>query len=151
MKKSRKVKKAEPELISVESESKRVNPKNSPASPVKGMVRGVMVDWDAPLPPPEILNEFNRVVENGAERIVSAWERESSHRQKMEKRALGWDIFESLYGKTLAFVFVILVLIVCIYAISEGAWWIALVLGSGIVGMVVWAFVKTNTRNRNDS
>jgi uncharacterized membrane protein len=45
------------------------------------------------------LNDFNRVVDNGAERIFTAWEAETNHLHKLETRDLslvGWD---ALMGK----------------------------------------------------
>jgi uncharacterized membrane protein len=40
------------------------------------------------LPPPEILQAYDEVVEGGATRIFDQWERETEHRQSLERRAV---------------------------------------------------------------
>ena len=43
------------------------------------------VEFHGPLPPPEILQAYNKALPNGAERIVAMAERQSAHRQDLEK------------------------------------------------------------------
>lgn len=43
------------------------------------------VEFRGPLPPPEILQAYNKALPNGAERIVAMAERQSAHRQELEK------------------------------------------------------------------
>jgi len=93
--------------------------------------------------------KYDQIVTNGAERIFSAWEDESRHRRELEKKELRWSIFEGIYGKTLAMIFVLAVLALCAYAISVGAEWFAAIVGSGMIGSIVWAFVKVNRPNKN--
>lgn len=99
--------------------------------------------WAGPLPPPETLDQFSNVVENGAERIVAAWEKETAHRHKLEK----WDMAiagtEMIVSKLAALIFVLAALGVCAYCASIGANWIAAIIGGGVIGSVVWAFVKS--------
>jgi uncharacterized membrane protein len=103
-----------------------------------------VAEWSGPLPPPAILNQFNNVVENGAERIFAAWERETAHRHKLESRDLFSTTFDVIMGKVFAFLFVLAALLVCVFAIFAGAEWVAAVLGGGVITSVVWAFVKVN-------
>lgn len=100
--------------------------------------------WSGPLPPPVVLEQFNQVVENGAERIFAAWEGETEHRHKMEEYDLRALTMEGVIGKVFAFIFVISALVLCGFCVWMNATWIAAVLGSGIIGTVVWAFVQTN-------
>jgi len=100
--------------------------------------------WAGPLPPPAALEEFSRVVPNGAERIFDAWEIESAHRRKMEERDLNWSIFEGLFGKALAAAFAGSCIVLAWYCASIGAVWLSAFFGGGVIGAVVWAFVKTN-------
>lgn len=106
--------------------------------------------WAGPLPPPSVLQQFDDLVDNGAERIFAAWEGETAHRQGMERRDLHASIAEGLLGKILAFLFVIAVLALAAYAIyaKETAW--GIVLGGGIIIAVVTAFIQTN-RPRKDN
>lgn len=42
--------------------------------------------FSGPLPPPDILRAYGEVVNGGADRIVSQWERETQHRHDLENR-----------------------------------------------------------------
>ena len=46
------------------------------------------VTFRGPLPPPEILQAYNKAVPNGADRIMGMAERQSAHRQELEKTVL---------------------------------------------------------------
>lgn len=104
--------------------------------------------WKAPLPPPEVLERFNEVVENGAERIVKAWEQETEHRRDMERRELSNFYGEARLGKVLAFLFVITALCLSGFAAYFGAEWLAAILAGGTIAAVVGAFVKVQSRNK---
>lgn len=98
--------------------------------------------WAGPLPPPQILRDFDQIVENGAERIMAAWENETAHRRAMEKRELKLIAYEAIFGKFCALIFVLAALGATAYAIHEDCPWIAALLGTGTIAAVVWAFVK---------
>jgi len=126
-------------------------PKTSPAAagnnnqqPSGNVTRVQTQQWAGPLPPPAILDQFNNVVENGAERIVSAWEGETKHRQTLEERDLNWSIFEAIFGKILAAVFIAGLFGLVIYCASIGAIWLAAFFGGIGIASVVGAFVQTN-------
>jgi uncharacterized membrane protein len=88
------------------------------------------------------LADFDLVVENGAERIMAAWESETAHRRELEKRELRFSIFDSTLGKVFALIFVLSALAVAAFAAFIGAEWLGVVLGGGVIGSVVWAFVN---------
>lgn len=48
--------------------------------------------WEGPLPPPAALEHFNRVIPNGADRIMQMVELEQSHRHQQDSRALDAQI-----------------------------------------------------------
>lgn len=103
-----------------------------------------MSQWKAPLPPPEVLEQFNSVIPNGAERIVQQWEGETKHRQELERgelRIFGWN---AILGRIFAFLFAAMAMGVVWYAISMNALWLAGVLGAGLIGSVVAAFIRTH-------
>lgn len=104
----------------------------------------VQAQWIGPLPPPSILNDFNSVVENGAERIFAAWEKETAHRHKLESRDMMATAIDAILGKILAFLFVAMALSLCGFAIYQGSEIAAVALGGGVIASVVWAFVKVN-------
>lgn len=109
-----------------------------------GRITHMEAAWAGPLPPPAILDQFNHVTPNGAERIFQQWESETAHRQAMERTDLKWSIFEAVFGKVLAFLFVIAAFGLAGYAAYLGAEWLSGFLAVGTIAGVVWAFVKAN-------
>lgn len=107
--------------------------------------------WSGPLPPPSVLADFGNVVENGAERIMIAWEAETAHRRKIEIDSLRFSFLDSMFGKISALIFVLAALGVTAYSASIGAQWIGVVLGGGVIGSVVWAFVNASKSKKNDA
>lgn len=97
--------------------------------------------WEAPLPPPSVLDEFNHVVPNGAERIVKAWELESDHRRQIEKTEQRSFYRDRLTGKVFALIFVMAALAVTAWCAYVGAEWLGMVIGGGTIASVVWAFI----------
>jgi uncharacterized membrane protein len=59
-----------------------------------------------------VLADFDEVVENGAERIMAAWESETAHRKDLESRNLRYSAFDSILGKVFALIFVLSALVV---------------------------------------
>jgi uncharacterized membrane protein len=101
--------------------AKRSPPPNNPVVQNQTQISVHCHKWEAPIPPPEVLARFNEVVENGAERIMKAWEEETIHRRDMEKTELRRFYNDARLGKILAFLFVALALGISGYAASVGA------------------------------
>ncbi len=76
-------------------------------------VEASSLSFQGPLPPPQILNNYDQIVPGSAERIISLWESQVRHRQELEKKAIESDIKQSHYGATLGF-------IIAIFAIGAG-------------------------------
>ena len=51
-------------------------------------VRVTAAAWIGPLPPPDALQGYEDVIPGGAERIMAMAERQSAHRQEMERSAV---------------------------------------------------------------
>ena len=71
-------------------------PSRPPASPQQNHV--VSQQWSGPLPPPAALADFDRIIPNGAERIVAMVEREQAHRIAEESASLGANIQDTKRG-----------------------------------------------------
>lgn len=106
--------------------------------------------WSGPLPPPQALHEFDQVVPGGAERIMAAWEKETAHRQALEKRQMELTsrelilvAAEAFFSKISALIFVLAALGVSAYAIQLNQPWFAGIFGSSTIAAVVWAFIHT--------
>src|SRR5690349_10580998 len=60
-----------------------------------------------PLPPPEALAQYERVLPGAADRIMTMAEKQADHRQKLERRVVGSNTFNERLGMILAFIVVI--------------------------------------------
>lgn len=84
------------------------------------VVRSVLASFEGPIPPPSILEGYNGVVQNGAERIVAMVESQQAHRQYIEKTAMKGHINLDRRGQYLAFLVAISFLVGSIYLIASG-------------------------------
>ena len=81
-------------------------------------------------------------MDNGAERLFKQFEQESAHRRNMDERTLELQGRDLLFGKVLALLFCISVLITTAYAILQGATWVAAILGGGMLTTIAVAFMR---------
>jgi len=73
--------------------------------------------FSGPLPPPQYLERYNNVFPGLADRITTMAERQSQHRQIMEKRLLWFDGVKSIFGLVFAFVIVVFGLGIGVYLV----------------------------------
>lgn len=106
----------------------------------------VTAHWQGPLPPPAALQAFDAVVENGASRIFAEWESETSHRRIIEKRALTAQIWENILSRVFAFVFAGGALCGAIYLGTQGHDWLAGVIATSTIGLVIGGYLGTRGR-----
>lgn len=94
--------------------------------------------WQGPLPPPELLAGYDKIVEGGAERVFQQFEAEGNHRRAMESAEL-----EGLrVGKFYALIYVLAIITAIIVAIIfKYPYLAAAFLTTGVFG-AVWLFVK---------
>ena len=59
--------------------------------------------WQAPLPPADMLRQYNEIADGFADRIMQSMEREQAHRHDCEKSALGASIQSSQRGQWMGF------------------------------------------------
>ena len=77
--------------------------------------RLVAQQFSGPIPPPAILEHYNAIIPNGAERIFIMAEKEQEHRQTIEKSIVKSDNQEAKRGMIFAFIVVILLLLGSFY------------------------------------
>lgn len=67
---------------------------------VKQVVKTVIqeIEFSGPMPPPNILKGYEEILEGSADRILSMAERQSMHRQQMEKRMITAEARDGLLG-----------------------------------------------------
>lgn len=100
--------------------------------------------FSGPIPPPDILLEYNKVLPNLAERIVTLAEGEAAHRRSPENTELqaginlaGKQFTEARIGQFLAFGIGVIAIVSGIYGATHGAPFAGGTIGSaGVIGLV---------------
>lgn len=102
--------------------------------------------FSGPLPPSEMLKEYDQLIPNGAERIMSMAEQQSTHRQQLESTTVASQNKQSERGQLFAFILAILFMVTGTVAfLTEHNTVAGTIFGTTIVGLVtVFIFGKTS-------
>ena len=93
--------------------------------------------YKGPLPPPEMLNDYNLIVSNGAERIVRMVEIQSQHRIDLERKIIPEQASQSRRGQTFGFILALISLgITTLLSMSGHEVVAGIIGGSTILGLV---------------
>jgi uncharacterized membrane protein len=77
----------------------RSGPGKSQVQPaVRQEVSSVQYSYSGPLPHPDILQQYDRIVPNGAERIFAQFESQSAHRRMIEAKVINSNSFVQIFG-----------------------------------------------------
>lgn len=100
------------------------------------------------LPPPEMLEAYNYVVEGSAKAILEMFEREQKHRHAWEERALRVHANSTVLGQVLGFLIAVAIFVsACVIGVYGDAAIAAIiwVFGLALVMMtgIIWAYAKT--------
>ena len=106
--------------------------------------------FNGPIPPPELLQGYNEVVQNGADRIVTMAEKQSHHRMQLENHAIREELKQSRLGQVYGFILGIVGLgLATILAILDHEA-IAGIFGTTTIIGLVTVFVLGKKSQRND-
>lgn len=106
-----------------------------------------VVGYEGPLPPPQLIEDYEHILPGAAERIFLRVEQQSDHRMSMEKTALGSDVFNSRAGVVCATVVSLAFLGVGFQLVRTGHDWAGTAIATiDIVGLVTAFIVGTNSR-----
>lgn len=94
-----------------------------------------------PLPSPKVLQGYNNVIKDGAERVIRMAENQSQHRMELEKYAINGQIKQSGRGQLFGFILALVCIFSTIYLAIKGHEKIAIALGSTTVVGLVSIFV----------
>ena len=75
---------------------------NPPARPSTQVTAATASSFEGPIPPPQILQQYNNIVPNAAERILRMAEKQSDHRMDLERRVVYSNVRKSYAGMGLA-------------------------------------------------
>lgn len=113
--------------------------------------------FQGPIPPPQLLEQYSKVIPNGAERIMAMAESQQKHRQSLESVVVLANVAAQSRGQVFAF-------LLAAVAISGGIWLIAndknaagltsmISAVAGLLAVYVWGRVeqgRERTRKRQE-
>lgn len=113
------------------------------SSIIAGVIRREIraIEFSGPLPHPEILEGYERVLPGSADRILSMAENEGEHRRTIEKTIVKTDIIRSYLGLGSGFIIALVGLGGSIYLGINDKPWASGIMGAGTVTGLVTVFV----------
>ncbi len=107
------------------------------------------VSFSGPIPPPAILEGYEKIVPGAAERIIKMAENQSEHRQGLERTVIGSDARNSTMGVIFGFIIGLVGLGAGAYLVKINHPVIGTVFGGGTICSLVGTFVYgTKSRRR---
>ena len=106
--------------------------------------------FTGPLPPPEILSQYNKVHPDFADRLLTDFERQGEHRRLLEQEVIKSQLKESNRGQIFAFLLAVIVILVGGFVIYLGPLWVGITLiVSDICGFVFIYFKGKSTQKKD--
>ena len=99
--------------------------------------------WSGPLPPPAALQQFDLIIEGGAERIFRMVEQEQAHRIAHDNQALGAEIKDTKRGHLLGALISVVSIAASVFTAYIGVHWSVSV---ALVGLPIAAMVASITK-----
>lgn len=137
-------------------EAKRL-PTDSSENVQRGIVAHSRTElFSGPIPHPDILKGYNELVPDAAERILKAFEKQSEHRECIEKETnkaninLAWaNTVERYVGLIFGFIIACIILYLIYILAINGNDTVAGILASATIAAVVGLFLKKNNEADN--
>lgn len=124
-------------------------PKNKRAE-IASYIFSVQKTHSGPLPSPDYLDEYSRIIPNGAERIMQMAEKQSAHRMEMEKKALSSHINQGYIGQLFGLIIGLASLAAGVYLGINGQPFLGGAIGLGTITGLVTAFIKGRDSEREE-
>lgn len=110
--------------------------------------------FSGPLPPPEMLEHYDRICPGFAERSLGLVERQSEHRQGIEREMLRGKLRHEAIGQGMAFTLALVAFVigggaVYLHQVTAGAT-IMGIDASTIIGMFIYREVRENVRRKEN-
>jgi uncharacterized membrane protein len=103
-----------------------------------------------PLPPPAVLAGYDQIVPGSAERIIAMSERQSEHRQSLEKQVINSDIRQAWGGMLCALVIALAGLAVAAYCTINGHDQVGGIIGGATIVSLVGTFVYGTAQRKKE-
>ena len=106
--------------------------------------------YSGPIPHPQLLKEFNDVIPNGADRIMTMAEKQSGHRITLEEKVVNANNRDSFLGVVFAGVIALLIVLGAIFLINNNkdVQGFSLLIGASVAYISV--FLKSKSRDDKD-
>ena len=118
-------------------------------SPVVG-ISSVATSYSGPIPPPSLLEEYNRVIPGSAERIIALYEAQTNHRISLEKKVTNSDIVRSWAGLILGFIVAVMVMSCGTFLAYTNHEWVGGAMSLTGLGSLVGVFVYGSRSQRTE-
>lgn len=79
-----------------------------------------MEAFQGPLPKPEHIEHYERVLPGAAARIIAQWEQQTAHRQGLERRYVDANVRSQTRGQYFAFALCVLILAIAVWLFRNG-------------------------------
>ncbi len=117
-------------------------------TPVK-VTTATYTEISGPIPPPQVLQQYNNTVPGAAERIITMAEKQSNHRIYLEKRVVDSGIHKSYLGMILAAAIAIYGLYIAKeIAINGKEWAAAIVIALDLGGLISVAIYNGSVQRK---
>ena len=124
-----------------------------PNTTIAQIAQVVESQFSGPIPPPDIIKGYEEVLPGAAERILSMAEKQSAHRQDMERIMVKSESRDSLLGVIFAFLLgfgcIIAAVIIAIMVPNIGGAIAASIFGVSGVGAIVGTFLRATRLNQS--
>ncbi len=105
------------------------------------------LEYSGPIPPPIILEQYEKIIPGAAERILKMAEQQASHRQSLEKRVIAHDTQNATLGILCALLITVGFLVLAGFAIYSGQSLAASIISAISITGLVGTFIY-GTRSR---
>ncbi|MEI4367353.1 DUF2335 domain-containing protein [Streptococcus suis] len=154
MSSSKKKTKRKPNSVTVNQVTEFIEeqPDDIPEEVVKELIarRFESMTYSGPIPHPQLLKEFNDVIPNGADRIMTMAEKQSGHRIILEEKVVNANNRDSFLGVVFAGVIALLIVLGAIFLIynNKDIQGFSLLIGTSVAYISV--FLKSKSRDDKD-
>lgn len=108
------------------------------------------VGFSGPLPPPEILERYEKILPGAAERIISMAEKQSEHRKQLESIVIGTDTANSRMGLWFGLIIGLAGLAVSALVAIWGKEWAGTIIGSATLVSLVGTFIYGSQQRKQE-
>lgn len=129
------------EYVDPESSAVPTSSKSRTTPARRASFQAQAVSFQGPIPPPELLREYNEIIPDGADRIVKMAEAQSSHRIELERIVIKGDDRRANWGLVTGYSIGVLIIVLSFILILYGHGMEGTVLGTIDLVSLVGVFV----------